>query len=67
MKLGIILITWASIVTILSSVCLGITLITWYNESLLTTLGFWAGLWLAIGGLPLYLGIKKVKRESQKE
>jgi len=65
MKLGITLIAWASIVTILSSVCLGITLFTWYNESPLTTTGFWLGLWLVIGGLPLYLGIKKVKHESQ--
>ena len=65
MKLGITLIVWASIVTILNGVCLGITLFTWYGESLLTTASFWLGLWLVIGGLPLYFGIKKVKRESQ--
>lgn len=65
MKISVILIFWSAIIAILSAIGFGITLITWYNEDLWATAGFWIGLWLVIGGIPLYFGIKKVRHESQ--
>ena len=64
MKLGIALITWGSITGLLCAFATGIMFITtWKDISLIV--GFWTGLWLVIGGIPLYFGIKRLKHESQ--
>jgi len=64
MKLNIALIAWGSITGLFCAFAAGIMFITtWKDVSLVA--GFWTGLWLIIGGIPLYFGIRRVKRESQ--
>lgn len=60
MKLGITLIIWTIVMTMLSSTCFGITIITWSDVEILIKAGWWLGLWFVLGGLPLYFGIKRL-------
>ena len=64
MKLGIALIIWGGIIGLLCAFAAGIMFITTWKDIPLVA-GFWTGLWLVIGGLPLYFGIRKTKHESQ--
>ena len=64
MKLGITLIIWALGTTWLCGTAFGITIIAWSDVDIWVKAGFWTGFWLVIGGLPLYFGIRKAKREK---
>lgn len=64
MKLGIALIVWGSITGLLCAFATGIMFITTWKDIPLVA-GFWTGLWLVIGGIPLYFGIRRLKHESQ--
>ena len=64
MKLGIALITWSSIIGLFCAFAAGIMFVTTWKDIPLVA-GFWIGLWLIVGGIPLYFGIRKAKHESQ--
>ena len=65
MKLSIILIVWAVITAMLIGTCFGITLITWGDVDIVIITGWWIGLWLVFGGLPLYFGTKQLLAKRQ--
>ena len=64
MKLGIALITWGSTIGLLCAFAAGIMFVTTWQDIPLVT-GFWTGLWLVVGGIPLYFGIRRLRRENQ--
>ena len=63
MKLGIALIIWGSATGLLCAFIAGIMFVTTWKDIPLVA-GFWTGFWLVIGGIPLYLGIRRAKHES---
>ena len=52
-----------SAVQIIRTTDLNINTGTWQDIPLVT--GFWTGLWLVVGGIPLYFGIRRLRRENQ--
>ncbi len=69
MKLGIGLVVWGVATALLFAFRLGV----WYYVSSFGTgnfaseAGFVVGLWLVIGGIPLFLGIRRIRKQVKQE